>query len=64
MRFSFNSETVLNKERNSENKIIYNFQNSLINILKPEKAVFAFTYDFEKDLEHRFRPYFGLYKFY
>jgi hypothetical protein len=60
MKFSFNTETVHSKERTPENKVNYQFQNALINVLKPEKAVFAFTYDIDSSLEHRFRPYVGL----
>jgi len=60
MKFAFNTETVQSKERSSENKIVYEFQNALINILKPEKAIFAFTYEFDDDLQHRFKPYLGL----
>lgn len=44
-------------ELNTENY----HRHSLLNILRPEKAVFALFYDCQdKEAKHKFRPYLGL----
>lgn len=61
MKFGFNSETVKSKEHlPNEHHMTYHTENSLVNFFKPEKSVFALTYDIDHKAQHKLKPYLGL----
>lgn len=61
MKFGFNTETVRSKEDLGGDKFqITHTDHSLVNFFKPEKSVFAFTYDVDHVAQHKFKPYLGL----
>ena len=61
MKFGFNTETVKSKEHLvNQHHMTYHTEHSLLNLCKPEKSVFAFTYDVDHDAQHKFKPYLGL----
>ena len=62
MKFGFNTENVKSKEHiGNDHHMTYHTENSLVNFCKPEKSVFAFTYDFDNVAQHKLKPYIGLY---
>lgn len=61
MKFGFDTETVKNKEHKAnDHHITYHTEHSLLNLFKPEKSIFAFTYDVDHVAQHKFKPYLGL----
>lgn len=59
-KFGFGTETLHSKEKTVDHEIKYHFKNALINVLRPEKAVFALSYDLPQNQMHKLKPYFGL----
>ena len=59
MKFGFNTETVKSHDQHG-NEHHYQTEHSLVNFFKPEKSVFAFTYDVDDVAQSKFKPYLGL----